>query len=278
MNKHTRKLALASAISLAIGVSVSNLAFSGPSEDLNEARQESQISTTYALSRHLGAHDIKVTVDDGVATLSGKVSEDVDKELAEQIALGVNGIKDVENKIEVDADYVPSKSPADRSYGQMVEDATITATVKSKLLWSKHAQGLSANVETKAGKVTLLGTANSSTAKEMAELLASNTHGVESVDNKLTVEKDKDEMAKSAKKTTSDIGQSISDTWITTRVKSTLMYSSNVKGSDISVTTKDGVVYLSGKVASSAEQALAVELTKNVRGVRSVDAKKLSHS
>ena len=64
----------------------------------------------------------------------------------------------------------------------------------------------------------------------------------------------------------------VSDSWITTKVKSTLMYSSNVDGSDIDVTTKKGVVTLSGKLDSGAERALAIELAKNVRGVASVES------
>ena len=46
------------------------------------------------------------------------------------------------------------------------------------------------------------------------------------------------------------------DGWITTKVKSTLLYSSNVDGSDIKVDTKNGVVTLSGKVDTGAERAL----------------------
>lgn len=274
----SRKLALASAISLALLASAGTLAAPKVSEDITEARQESQIWTTYALNRHLDAHDIKVTVDNGVATLTGKVNEDISKELAQQIALGVRGIKAVDNRIEVEADSIPSRSQSGRSYAQVVEDASITAAVKSKLLWSKHAQGLSANVETQSGKVTLLGTANSAAAKEMAGLLATNTHGVEAVKNKLVVEEGKSTMTETAKETASEMGQGISDAWITAKVKSTLMYSSNVEGSAISVTTSNGMVTLIGKVASGAEHDLAVALANNVRGVSEVDASGLKPS
>lgn len=276
MYKNTQKLALASAICLALAASTGSMAAQEPSGDITEARQESQILTTYALSRHLDAHDLKVTVDDGVATLAGKVSEEAGKELAEQIALSVTGINDVNNQIEVDGDYIPTKASGDRSYGEVIEDASITAAVKSKLLWSKHAQGLSANVQTMSREVTLHGTANSAAAKEMAGLLASNTHGVKTVHNKLIVDEAKSTTMESAKDNASDLGQSISDTWITTKVKSTLMYSSNVNGSNIAVTTKNGAVTLSGKVTSDLEHDLAVELAKNVRGVSSVDAKNLT--
>lgn len=277
MYKNTRKLALASAISLAMLGSAGSLAEREPASGITEARQSTQIWTTYALNRHLQAHDLKVSVNDGVATLTGKVDEDVSKELAEQIALNVDGIKKVDNKIEVDADYKPAKTSGERTYGEMIEDASITTAVKSKMLWSRHAQGLAANVDTKSGNVTLNGTANSSEAKEMASLLASNTHGVNAVQNNLKVEKTKGKPEKASKEK-SDMGQSISDTWITTKVKSTMAYSSNLDSSDISVDTKNGLVTLSGKVNSGAEHALAVELAKNVKGVKNVNARTLKQS
>ena len=68
----------------------------------------------------------------------------------------------------------------------------------------------------------------------------------------------------------------MSDGWITTKVTSTYMYSSNVDGSDISVNTDKGVVMLTGKVDSGAERTLAIELAQNVRGVKSVQSKALT--
>lgn len=272
--KATRRLVLVTAASMAVFSSSVSLA-ANESGDVTEARQSSQIWTTYALNPHLQAHDIKVSVDDGVAILTGKVEDDVSRELAEQIALNVRGIKKVDNKIEIDPDYKPAKSSGERSYGEMVSDSSITATVKSKLLWSKHAQGLSANVDTKSGKVTLEGTADSAEAKQLAGLLASNTHGVSAVENKLRVEKS-DKKQDASVENKSGMGQSISDTWITTKVKSTLIYSSNVSSSDISVSTLDGVVTLTGYVKNGAEHDLAVELAKNVKGVKSVNANALT--
>lgn len=72
-----------------------------------------------------------------------------------------------------------------------------------------------------------------------------------------------------------DLAEAIADSWITTKVKSTFMYSSNVNSSDISVNTDKGIVTLAGNVDSGAEQALAIELAQNIRGVKSVNAKQL---
>jgi hyperosmotically inducible periplasmic protein len=73
-----------------------------------------------------------------------------------------------------------------------------------------------------------------------------------------------------------DTSEDISDSWITTKVTSTFMLSSNVESHDIVVSTDKGVVTLSGKVDSGAERALAIELADNIRGVKSVNSTALT--
>ena len=271
MYTQTRNLLLAAGMALALS-STGALAADTMSQDITEARQETQIWTTYALSPYLRANDLKVSVHAGKATLSGVVEEGVNKDLAKQIALGVNGIKEVDNNIVVKSDYKPADKSATRAYGESIDDATITASVKSKLLWSRYTDGLTTDVDTKNGKVTLIGSADSAAEKELAKSLALNTKGVVSVDNRLVVKANKAE----AKVAGKDSQHEISDTWITTKVKSTYGYSSNVDGSDISVSTVNGVVSLSGKMDSGTERALAIELARNVRGVKSVNSTALT--
>ena len=165
---------------------------------------------------------------------------------------------------------MPPAQSAERGFGEVVEDATITATVKSKVLWSRYVEGIKANVHTARGKVTLSGTTDSAEARNFAEKIAMNTDGVYSVDNQLVVGSEKSGgLART-------MGTDIADGWITTKVKSTFMYSSNVDGSDFSVSTNDGIVKLSGKTDSAAERAAAIELAGNVRGVKSVDSSSLT--
>ncbi len=270
-----RKSVLASAVALSIGGISGAASADTMSQDVTEARQETQIWTTYALNPYLRSNDLKVSVDNGKATLTGKVEESVNKDLAKQIALGVSGIKEVDNQIVVQPDYVAPAASSTRSYGEAIDDATITATVKSKLLWSKHADGLTMNVDTNRGHVTLKGTADSKDAKALAGRLASDSRGVVSVDNQLVVAPTPT-VGDSAKSAAKEAEQDIADSWITTKVKSTLMYSSNVDGLDIEVSTSAGVVTLKGKVDSGAERALAIELADNVRGVKSVQSKGLT--
>ena len=66
------------------------------------------------------------------------------------------------------------------------------------------------------------------------------------------------------------------DSWVTAKVKSELAGAKDVKSTDISVTTTEGVVALSGTVASTKQKNHVVHITKMVKGVKSVDASGLT--
>jgi hyperosmotically inducible protein len=69
--------------------------------------------------------------------------------------------------------------------------------------------------------------------------------------------------------------QPVTDTWITTKVKTELATTEGIKSGDIDVTTKNGLVTLSGMVASKAQVQKAVAVAKSIDGVRSVDSSAL---
>ncbi|OOG48110.1 BON domain-containing protein [Rhodanobacter sp. C01] len=68
------------------------------------------------------------------------------------------------------------------------------------------------------------------------------------------------------------------DAWITTKVKSEFGTTKGIKATDISVSTSDGVVTLSGNVATEKEKLHAERVAKNVKGVKNVDASGLTVS
>lgn len=70
----------------------------------------------------------------------------------------------------------------------------------------------------------------------------------------------------------------VDDGWITTKVKSKLAVAKNVKATDISVETKDGVVTLTGAVPSAAVKSHVVREARSVKGVKSVNASGLTVS
>ncbi len=64
--------------------------------------------------------------------------------------------------------------------------------------------------------------------------------------------------------------QYLSDAAVTAQVKSALLGQKNLDALDINVSTRNGVVQLSGFAGSSAQISQAVEVARNVRGVREV--------
>jgi hyperosmotically inducible periplasmic protein len=70
--------------------------------------------------------------------------------------------------------------------------------------------------------------------------------------------------------------QPVTDTWITTKVKADLATTDGIKSGDVSVTTKNGLVTLSGTVNSKAQVQKSIAVAKSVKGVRDVDSSALS--
>jgi len=68
-------------------------------------------------------------------------------------------------------------------------------------------------------------------------------------------------------------GEVVTDAAITSAVKTKLLGDPDVKGLNIDVDTKNGVVTLSGKVNTAAERAEAVRLARNTKGVKRVTDK-----
>lgn len=71
--------------------------------------------------------------------------------------------------------------------GQAIDDSAITAKVKSSLLADDQVKGLSINVDTAGGAVTLTGSAQTAAERQRAEQLATGVEGVRSVQNRITV-------------------------------------------------------------------------------------------
>ena len=71
--------------------------------------------------------------------------------------------------------------------GQALEDGKITASVKANILAEPGLKVLMIDVDTKDGKVTLTGSADSAANVQRAEQIASSVQGVKSVDNRLAV-------------------------------------------------------------------------------------------
>jgi osmotically-inducible protein OsmY len=77
-------------------------------------------------------------------------------------------------------------------------------------------------------------------------------------------------MSCAGSRTRETTGEYVDDSVITTKVKYALLADPDVKSLDISVETFKGEVQLSGFVNNAEQARKAVEITKSVKGVRSV--------
>jgi osmotically-inducible protein OsmY len=214
-------------------------------------RIESSARKSYVFQTYLKADDIKVQSEDGAVTLTGTVSEESHKSLAQDTVADLPGVKSVDNMLEV-----KGTPPTEMS------DAWITSKVKTMFLFHKNVSAMT-EVSTKDGIVTLQGKANSQAQKDLTTEYAKDVEGVKGVNNEMTGGK-----IAQKKRTT---GQKIDDASITAQVKMTLLYHRSTSALNTSVKTKRGVVTLSGKAKSGAEMDLAAKFANDVNGVKSVN-------
>ncbi|MCK7592597.1 BON domain-containing protein [Pseudomarimonas salicorniae] len=172
----------------------------------------------------------------------------------------------------------------DRTVGQVIDDSTITASIKTKLMDDERTEAFDINVTTKSGVVTLKGGADSEAARDVATHIARTTEGVVSVDNRIVVapegslarrEANTATLSGEARAEAAELGEKSKDAWLTTKVKSQLLAEDDVDGSKINVETKNEVVHLSGVIESDTMKAMAIRIAENTEGVRDVDAKRL---
>ena len=118
----------------------------------------SSAKKSYVFKNHLKNDDIKIQSKDGAVTLTGTVSEESHKSLAQETVAGLRGVKSVDNKLEI-----KGESPAANT------DAWLITKVKTTLLFHRSVSASATEVNVKDGIVTLRGDAASQAQKELTK-------------------------------------------------------------------------------------------------------------
>jgi osmotically-inducible protein OsmY len=216
-----------------------------------DSRIEVSAKQSYVFKTYLQDDDIKIQSKDGAVTLTGIVNEESHRSLAEDTVAGLPGVTSVDNKLEVKGES-PSKN----------SDAWLATKVKTTLLFHSSVSADTTKVDVKDGIVTLRGDAASQAQKELTTEYTKDVEGVKGVTNEMNVTKNS--------KTIQTIGGKIDDSSITAQVKMSLLYHRSTSALHTSVTTKEGMVTLSGKAGNAAELDLAAKLAGDVNGVKGV--------
>jgi hyperosmotically inducible protein len=170
-------------------------------------------------------------------------------------------------------------------------DAGITTNVKTKMAADDTVKAYQIDVDTRNGVVTLKGDVDTAAAKMQAVQITRNTEGVRDVIDQIQVTEtaatggllDRAEqeardagdrlregardLGDRAGDTANRAGAAVSDAAITSAVKAKLLADGTVRGLNIDVDTRAGVVVLNGNVSSRAEAERAVMLARNTDGV-----------
>jgi len=186
-------------------------------------------------------------------------------------------------------------------------DAGITTAVKAKMAADDTVKASEINVDTHNRVVTLNGTVGSGSEKERAVIIARDTKGVTNVVDDIVVGpvpaattgsygdkvEDTAEQAKAktedtshqakvktenaaheakvkTEKAASKTGEVITDSAITSDIKTKYLAEPGVSGLDIHIETNNGVVTLSGNVKTKAEETKAMSIARDTHGVKRI--------
>jgi hyperosmotically inducible periplasmic protein len=148
-----------------------------------------RVKSSLLYHRNVNAAGTKVSAKDGTVTLRGETVNKAQKDLTAEYAKDAEGVKKVKNEMTVARK--PGKKTMSEKMGDMsewIDDASVTALVKTTLLYHRSTGGISTGVETKKGVVTLEGKAKNSAEKDLAGKFVSDIRGVKRVVNNMTVE------------------------------------------------------------------------------------------
>lgn len=155
---------------------------------VTDAWIKGKVEMALLLNRYLNSFRIATSVKDKHVTLSGNVESEIDKDLAQQIVLGIGGIASIDNQLDVaprqaqEAQYENDSDALKR-----IQDVTLTARVKSRLVLNNIIRARNIDVDTHNSTVTLTGTVRNAQERELALQIARNTDDVKSVLDRLQI-------------------------------------------------------------------------------------------
>jgi hyperosmotically inducible periplasmic protein len=218
-----------------------------------------KVKSALLFHRNVSATGTTVYVKNGIVTLQGEASSMAQKELTTEYAKDIDNVKEVQNNMTI------AKTPAtgDATVGDKIDDASITAEVKSSLLSHHSTSAMHTTVSTTDGVVILTGEAGNLAQKELTTEYAKDIDNVKAVVNDMTI-------AKTPITPVATTGDKIDDASITAEVKSSLLSHHSTSALHTTVSTTDGIVTLSGIAKNAAEKSLVTKLVTDINGVNSV--------
>lgn len=159
--------------------------------------------------------------------------------------------------------------------GDQLSDSWLTTKIQAQYFADEDVKARHINVSTRNAVVTLTGYVDGEAQRREALQIAGNTDGVVRVEDRLRIAARPGGEAGAAATTGTDAAggaaDGVDDAQVTARVQAKYFVDDLVKGRRIDVDTRDGVVTLTGQVASEDERARALQVARNTDGVQRVE-------
>ncbi len=231
--------------------SVINQLLVNPLSSLEDQDIEDHVKSALLENPATELYDMSVNVTDGRVTLTGTVQSWQEKQLALQVAKGVEGIKDIQDKLTV----LTVKNRSDKAVEQ---------EILQRLRHDVWINPSSVMINVRDGQVTVSGIVKSVDEKSRIISL-SWVHGITSVNGEhLKVEwSAREPMRRSGFHIASD--ETLQDA-----IYDALSYDPRITNADITIEVKEGLVTLTGIVDNLQAKTTAEEDTWNTTGVYNV--------
>jgi osmotically-inducible protein OsmY len=211
--------------------------------DLDDGDITEQVERALAAEPAIPLLDIDVRTEGGIVFLEGRVMSLSQATLARHLALGVKGVREVVNRLQVGNEV---SSPDDQGY----DDATITDEIN--VLLPANISVRDNTTEVVGGIVFLRGLVFSAEDRQRAERLIASISSVREIRNELVV------------------GGEDFDESLASEIAFVLQQSSRVEANRIAVASCGGDICLTGQVKTARQRDAADEAARNTPGVRQI--------
>jgi hyperosmotically inducible protein len=150
-------------------------------------------------------------------------------------------------------------TPQAISVGNVIDDAVVTARIKSALMADPKINSYDFKVETRKGEVLLSGFVDNQTQLDLAIATVRAVEGVTGIQNNVAL-----------KGVNATVGNKVDDGITTGKVKAALLADPSIHSLDIHVVTRIDEVQLSGFVNTQQQMDRAMQVTAATEGVKRV--------
>jgi hyperosmotically inducible protein len=232
----------------------------------DDATTTSAVKTAIALNKRISAFDTHVESNNSTVTLTGQVPTDDDKKIVEEVTRGTRGVGTVVNNLQVDP-----KVTAINAEKRYITDLEIKAAWLDAIQNNAELRSQQIKFSVEGRDVKLTGVVQTANQKTEIETVVKAIPNVGNVDSGALSVANNPTVAVALPVADTQSQKTEDDAQLAVRVATAFQREVALPQAQmIKVRANDGVVYISGKRSSRAENAMAQLIARGVTGTKSV--------